>query len=717
MRQGFTLATSVCAISQVAARDETDRSSVGPLIAKGDPVKKFFSANDQVLPRPVEALPEYASARARNPLAERLIAAFSMSEAAAQAIANAVVDPSTVRKYIGEPTDPQFEEIAVPGGHVLGIRTTVWSRRVMPDPRNPRTGPTWRHAFAVDPGMGDEDSRFRPLPETQTPEGQPETTPELVVKIESRHHLEWASDQAASYVLAENNWTASIETQGVMEAVWLVPTTFIHGDGADPVTALTTAEGSSRTTAVHNILGLRSSDVPYDDQDQKMMRTSFRRLTEALEKGTATPKQFVDLRCERMPALILVGFRRYAASKAGFPTAVKSLVALRHVDPPKPWGEGPANESLADEVLSELHRRKLITETERAYYAGAITKTEAKAAHLSDDPVFRATRIVELFAKADDSTGDAIRVAVTSQSTRKRITRKMCNELATALIVRSATEDTTKTDRIRRYMRSAFGPSVYGEDWKTTGKDVEALLKEAVREIERALGNPAISEPGPASLELAVRATYPLVVTGGLTDDRGTANNNQPDRRVLGEVIEGMRKSARGAFQLAQVLRDFAADRLIRAVDESGAVEMRPDGNGEQIISDVYLRLLFPPAGKVKATSSGTTPGEQLKARLAELSDAMDQLEDAFKRVGEIQGYDSTSLVDSTGVDPAFCETRRKSLREIGDELGFWERIYRKRHGSIPAPVQEDDMDDDDAYGDEEYEDSVEVEDRDEVPQ
>lgn len=60
-------------------------------------VKKFFSANDQVLPRPVELLPEYASAKARNPLVERLIAAFEMSEEAAQAIANAVVDPSTVR--------------------------------------------------------------------------------------------------------------------------------------------------------------------------------------------------------------------------------------------------------------------------------------------------------------------------------------------------------------------------------------------------------------------------------------------------------------------------------------------------------------------------------------------------------------------------------------------------------------------------------------------
>ena len=57
-----------------------------------------------------------------------------------------------------------------------------------------------------------------------------------------------------------------------------------------------------------------------------------------------------------MPALILVGFRPNSTGTTGFPTAVKSLVALRHVDPPKPWGEGPANEALADEVLDELFR-------------------------------------------------------------------------------------------------------------------------------------------------------------------------------------------------------------------------------------------------------------------------------------------------------------------------------------------------------------------------
>jgi hypothetical protein len=673
-------------------------------------VKKLFTANDHVLPRPLEDLPEYAHAKSRRTLAERLVAAFSLTEAAADAIANAVVDPSAVRKAIGEPTDPQVEEIAVPGGILLGIRTTVWSRRVMPDPRNPRIGPSRRHPFAVDPGAGGEDSRFRPVPEPRSPDNKPETIPELVVDLDSRHHLEWASAQATTYVLAENDWRDSIRSQGVMEAVWLVATTYLHADGSAEATVMTTAEGSSRATAVHSILEVRSSDIPYEDPDTKL-RTHYRKLNEARERGTTTPEQADALRCERMPALILVGFRQNSTGTAGFPTAVKSLVALRHVDPPKPWGEGPANESLADEVLDELFRRNLISATERAYFAGSCTKAQAKEAHLSPCPSSRAARIVALFAK-DDQTGEAVRVAVTSQSTRKRISKKLCNDLATALIVRSFANDPAKTDQVRRYMRHAFGVAVYNEPWEGTGRDTETLAKDAMQEVLLAIGNEDIKEPGPASLELAVRGAYPLVVTA----DMGTRNNNQPDRRNPGEVLDAMRRTVQGVHQLAQALRDFTAGQHIRAVDEDGAIKKRADATGDLIVSDAYLRQEFPPAGKTRARSGGTTPTEQLKDRVADLSDAMDKLEAAFKAVAAVTGNDGNPLVDVDGVDAQFCATRRQLLGRIGDELHFWGRTWRQRHGKPPVPVTSsedgEEEDADDYEEDDDYESSEEVEDQ-----
>lgn len=57
-------------------------------------------AEDHVFPRPVEHLPEYAHAKARQNCAERLTEAFKLTSEAAAAIANAVVDPAAVRKVL-----------------------------------------------------------------------------------------------------------------------------------------------------------------------------------------------------------------------------------------------------------------------------------------------------------------------------------------------------------------------------------------------------------------------------------------------------------------------------------------------------------------------------------------------------------------------------------------------------------------------------------------
>jgi hypothetical protein len=196
-----------------------------------------------------------------------------------------------------------------------------------------------------------------------------------------------------------------------------------------------------------------------------------------------------------MPALILVGFRPHPSGNTVFPTAVKSLVALRHVDPPKPWGDGPENESLADEVLDELYRQDLISAAQRDYFAGSYTRAEARAAHMPDDPVLRASEIVHLFTNPSERIEEAIRVAVTSQSTRKRITPKLLNDLATALILRAVADDRAKVDQIRRYLRHAFGKSVHRATWHSTGRSTDQLVKEALAEVKRAIASGAPDEP------------------------------------------------------------------------------------------------------------------------------------------------------------------------------------------------------------------------------
>ena len=469
-----------------------------------------------------------------------------------------------------------------------------------------------------------------------------------------------------------------------MESVWVVATTYVHGDGADPATTLVTVEGSSRTTAVHKILGIRSSDVPYDDKDQKL-RKHIEALNSAFENGPDA-QQAVALRCEQIPTLIIVGFERHSSASTTFPTAVKSMVALRHVDPPTPWGPGPENESLADEVLDELFRQGLISKTAREYFAGTCTKTEAEAAHLSADPVVRAAKIAQLFIAEDSDIRHAIRVAVTSQSTRKRISARLRNQLITALILRSVpVEDVKKVDQIRRYMNHAFSKAAHKEQWVATDRPTEVLAKAALTDVKAAIADSSITEHGPSSLELAVRASYPLIVSGRLNADRGTQNNSQPDRRQPGEVLDAMRRTIQGVHQLQQALTDFSDGIPIRAVDDDGVVKLGTDGETEILINDIYLRNQFPAEGKAKAKSGGSTPLEVFEDALADVDAAITQLRKAFDAAAEVDGDDGRPLSESKGANPSMCDPWRKSLADYRRRAEFLvadlSQSFRRRAG------------------------------------
>jgi hypothetical protein len=479
-----------------------------------------------------------------------------------------------------------------------------------------------------------------------------------------------------------------------MEAVWVVPVTFRHQDGTDDATAVLTIEGSSRTTAVHDIMKIASADIPYFTPDAKF-RAEIRRLNDSMDTGLIEGQAEI-LRCMRMPALILVGFLRQPGVITGFDAALRSLVALRHVDPPKPWGEGPENESLADEVLAEMHRQGLISERERWYLSGSCTRADARAAHLPDDPASRAARIVQVFANRDDRYKAAIRSAVTRQSTRKYIGEKLKNELATALILRASSfADADKADRTRRYLRHAFGKAVHRGVWEPTGRTHDALVADALREVAAALGAGRTDEPGPASLELAVRAAYPLIVSGQLTADRGTANSDQPDRRIPGEVLNRMRQSLHGIHQLGRALTDFDAGKPIRAVDETGAIRPLSNGSGDQVVSDASLRNEFSAAGSVRPSRSGRTPAEVVQDRLANFSEAIKELARAHKAVADVLGADGQSVVEADGVDPNHCADWRSVLGRINDDLSDWGRQFRRRYGTkAPPTLRDGDVDD-----------------------
>jgi hypothetical protein len=645
-------------------------------------------AAETVLPRPVEQLPSPALATATRKLADKLTDLFNMGEEAAQAFALAVVDPSTVRRVVETP-----ERLPVPGGVLLAVRAEAWARCIVPDPRNPRIGPARRHP-ASDLVGRDESTRFRPLSE---PTAAPEGRPELIQRVQNQEHLAWAAKQAQDYVIDNNDWRDSIRNQGVMTEVWLAATRFMHEDGTSSVTVPVTAEGSSRLTCVHNLLEVRSADVPYGRDDRKL-RSHIRKLNEEIaaagKPDEVDPDVAVKVRCEKVPALLLVGFESHHGAAGDFGVAVKSLVALRHVDYPRPWGEATENEALADAVIDELERRELITSGKALWLEGALTPDEAEAAGFNRDPAIRAATIARLFTDRDPQVYEAIRVAITSQSTRKRITTKLLLDVASSLILRSLPEeDARRRERTRKYLKDALSGEL-AKEWDATLRSGEELAAVAYNEV-------AAGTPGAATRELAARSAYPLVVAGALTADRGTRNSDQPDRRHPGEVIDRMRTTVHGVYQLRQALTDFAGGRRIRLVDDVGQIIRNPAGR-EVLAIDAVLRNTFPRPGEGPThVPAPTTPAEILGNTLNTLGAAIQVVEDAVKRVEAVQSDDGTPVIDSLGADRADCDAWRNILLDTLEKLPIWKQRGIQRHGP-GNDVQDidDDLDDDDLDND-----------------
>jgi hypothetical protein len=637
------------------------------------------AVHDHVPPRPVSKLPDLAPIAARRRAAEKLVEVFGLDLSAANAVANAVVDPAELRRSIETPT-----QLAITGGTLLAVRARVWSRRTLPDIRNPRIGDARRHPIAVEPGT-DEESRFAPVGDP-TSDG---ATPHLEVEIESTEHMTWASALAARAVLDTNDWRYSIRNQGVLTEVWLVPTRYTHTvDGSPEFWAATTAEGSSRTTATHDILGVGNSvEAVVKATSDTLMRSRIKDLNTALEQGP-TVKESEALRCETMPALILVGYQPLPGGPDRFSSAVKSLVALRHVDAPKTWGDGPELESLADEALIVMEDRGILTPLRRRWLAGAISRSQAKAAHLPTDPAIRAAEIIALFSNDEQAVRDAIRDAVTRQSTRKRITKNVRVNLAVALITRSVAGEGTNPDRIRRYMQHAF-VSVRDNHFNPTHREADVVLADALDEFN---GEPA-GAPGPARLELAARAAYPLIATLSLWADRGTQNNpNVDDRRRPGEVIDTMLSSRLGIHQLHRAIVDHSSGRsTLRAVADDGSIRLTEDRAQEQTLNDIYLRSTFPKAGSPTRPTNTDTPDDALRDAAAGLGAAIRGLEKAMADIRAVKATDGTDHVETVGIDRNHVREWKALLDETTSDLEFWGRIWERRNRGSRTAMQRDD--------------------------
>jgi len=504
--------------------------------------------------------------------------------------------------------------------------------------------------------------------------------------IECRDHLASAQSLAADYIAKHNDWEDSIRNQGVMEPIWLAATTYQHADGSADVIAPTTVDGSSRLTAAHKILRdksvdflkFKSADVPYRGEDDAKFRADLRRMTDWIESEGLDESRSAVLRNLVVPAFIIVGFESERPGTT-FHTAVRSLVALRHVDPPTPWGTGPEHESLADEVVDQLEAATLITPDEAKYFRGSLTRDQAAKARLSPDPAIRAARIIDVFLKREDTFRIAIRNAVTAQSTRKQSSPKLMKELAAVLILRSLDLSPREADQKRKYIvksipAAAERRGTAGVDWQATGRPHDQLMLESLDEVGAAQ-TARNDEPGPATVELAVRSILPLIAGNSLVGIRGFDRTEDSDERSPASVIDAMRQNKRGVRQLGVVLRDHASgEKAFLAVDAAGNEVIGQDRQPVRL-SDAYLRAEYPDPGKVPVPRSpGDQPRDIYNQRIHDLQTAIERLDVARDQLKSCREHDGTVLAEKLGVDHRACKKWLDIIHLIAKDLAVWEQ-------------------------------------------
>lgn len=644
------------------------------------------TAFDHIRPRPVSRIPDLAPATARKSTAKTLETTFGLSPEVARAMADAMVDHGRARDSIRSP-----ERRRVPGGELLMIAVDAWAARLGYDPANMRTAQNQIHPFAVAPGTGAENSRFAPI---RPPASDPSGRPELIAEVDSRVHLEWGYGRAAEFVLAHNNWTDSIAAQGVMEAVWVTAVRYRHADDGSQLVVPQSSEGSSRVTATHHnmakALPFDSAAAIYDLKDPTL-RSWISQINDRIDLSTLSQEWETAARAFIIPALFIVGFEPADPADAPpFHVAVQSLVALRHVDPPAPWGEAAEMEALADGVLDELERRRILRHDKRRWLAGSMTRAESAASHFTDDAAVRAAHIVELFTSSDLKIQQAIRAAVTAQSTRRQIRNKLKDQMATALIMRALPDGDRHRERIRKYLQDGVAQDWHRRPWRATHRPIDELETAALAEVEALESIEA--EPGPASLELAARAMFPLITGLYLHADRGTANNDQPDRRHPGQVLDAMRRTAAGVRQLARALRDHAAGHRLLLVDENGLPEI--EGAHTKVVRDGDLRARFPHGSKTaRPAGPADTPTKKLAVKIADLSEIVGKLTVALNDVTKVTSDRGGPLVEDEGISSTHATAWITDLEDAKNRLMRWKLINDLRTPAQAAPADEYEVD------------------------
>lgn len=621
-----------------------------------------------------DGLPPLAKASAVKRLADAL-QAHGHSEGAARAIARIVVRPEEARRRLQNP-----DMMRVAGGVLETISVQVWMAGVTSFPGNNR----------------EASQRIYPLsgvaPSGQYPSlgpvsASPGVTGELVLDAESPAHVVSGFDRSTGLLAQQNDLAPTIAEHGILRDLMLAVVRIEHEDKTPPSWVVAAGDGSSRTTGSHRNQGLSAEQVVYQfPADDRAYRGYIGGvLNEAARPHSElTTKEMARVRSLMAPATLVLGFRPDAGSGVHFDQAIRFVVGLVHVEPPKPWDPASENDALGDAVNEEFLDNRQISLARSKWFAATISPEDADRNGFSPYPDTRVAEIAAIFLP--DSTRASFRRGVLRITAKGRVTYDFRAKIVAEMALRpwrSAQPSPDPITGVRSTVQRMLSWPVLRENgWHQATEEPDKLLDEALEEL-RTRGS-----SGSAGVELAVRGGYYLAIHRALVRE----TTRSADVRAPYQVLQRMTESEHGLRALhGAVIAGRSGQPLVK-VDADGAAERTQDGRAAAA-DDEWVRSTFRAAG---VEFSGPvihgdvdTPESVFGRRRERVVQLAESLDSEVRAAAAVQGR-TLPLVRERGWPVQQAHRLAEQLTGIASKLGMWSAIAEAAEQAEYAETPED---------------------------
>jgi hypothetical protein len=523
------------------------------------------------------------------------------------------------------------------------------------------------------------------------------------MRVETPSGIAQRLEAAKSRLVKDNPLAQDIAVEGVLQPLTVVPLTVVHENGHPDCALLIAADGSSRISAVHELLSYEPSRIAYEwGPDDRKLRSEISRWARLLRKQGwqgLTENERRKVRALSVPARVVVGFRPNTQGGQAFHTAVRNFIGLTHIRPPRPYGPAVENEAKADAVLDSLAQpgrsgAAHITEAEKRWFAGTISQKEVETVGLSGQRDVRAGEIVRSLLGGGVRTARRVNEGIRSLTAKQRPKREERVDVAVELIlrpVRTGLSDDAKFIRPRRaVLQRAYRlpeiedlpAAVRCEGAEKDGHTLEELRDAALAEADQGLGYSG--RLGPAQTELAVKAAYYMAMAEPMALQREVYGGGEDeDDRGAATVLRAMLSQRRGILQAYEVIRAGRAGERLREVDESGKPLVTAGGRLRDL-TDALVRHTY---------SGGPVPLEEarvgFKAASVSWASVRETVETLRRDVDGMAGVPveegGPSFVSQEGWDPSQVREVRDTLDRVSRRVAAWADLFEERAKTVTA--------------------------------